>query len=118
MVRDLGCLAMNREEIREVVRITIDELMSANAVNDPYPIIKRDVEKKLRDYFNSNKNGTGIGYVLNQLSDDDYIDLIYLQYRDNKTLEFVAEYYDRDVTTISRNKKRLILEIYKQLQMK
>lgn len=107
---------MRVEEIREVVKITLEELLNANALSDPFPRIKQIVEHKLRLFFNTNKDGTNIGYVLNQLSDDEYIDIIFLYYRDNKTLDFIAEYFDRDITTISRNKKRLILSIYTMLK--
>lgn len=103
---------MRVEEIREIVKMTIEELLNDNALTDPFPRIKQIVEHKLRLFFNTNKDGTNIGYVLNQLSDDEYIDIIFLYYRDNKTLNFIAEYFDRDITTISRNKKRLILSIY------
>lgn len=96
--------------------MTIEELLNDNALTDPFPRIKQIVEHKLRLFFNTNKDGTNIGYVLNQLSDDEYIDIIFLYYRDNKTLDFIAEYFDRDITTISRNKKRLILSIYKILK--
>ena len=85
--------------------MTIEELLNDNALTDPFPRIKQIVEHKLRLFFNTNKDGTNIGYVLNQLSDDEYIDIIFLYYRDNKTLDFIAEYFDRDITTISRNKQ-------------
>lgn len=107
---------MRVEEIRETVKMTIEELLNDNALTDPFPRIKRIVEHKLRLFFNTNKDGTNIGYVLNQLLDDEYIDIIFLYYRDNKTLDFIAEYFDRDITTISRNKKRLILSIYTMLK--
>lgn len=111
MERDLGCTVMNNEQIREVVRITIEELLSQNALKDPYPSIKKEVESRLKDFFNG-KNNVKIGYILNQLSDDEYLDIIFLYYRDGCTLEKIAEILDRDTTTISRNRKRLIQEIY------
>lgn len=106
---------MRVEEIREVVKITIEELLDANALSDPFPRIKQIVEHELSLFFNSSSRSK-IGSILNQLSDDEYIDIIFLYYRDNKTLDFIAEYFDRDVTTISRNKKRLILSIYTMLK--
>lgn len=106
---------MRVEEIREIVKMTIEELLNDNALTDPFPRIKQIVEHELSLFFNSNGK-TKVGSVLNQLSDDEYIDLIFLYYRDNKTLEFIAEYFDRDITTISRNKRRLILAIYNLLK--
>lgn len=106
---------MRIEEVREVVKITIEELLNENHLKDPYPEIKETVEHELRDFFNGGKSNR-MGKVLNQLSDDKYIDLIFFHYRDGKTLEWLAGYYDKETRTISRNKKRLILEAYKLLQ--
>lgn len=106
---------MRIEEVREVVKITIEELRKENALKDPYPEIKECVESELKEFFTGSSNNR-MGKVLNQLSDDEYIDLIFLQYRDYKTLEFIAGYYDRDVRTIKRNKRRLIEAMYRLLQ--
>ena len=52
--------------------------------------------------------------ALSKLEDDKYYDLIRLRYFEGKTREEIAEYFDVDVATISRNKNRLIntLKIY------
>lgn len=42
------------------------------------------------------------------LKDDDYYDLIRLRYFEGKKYEEIAEYFDCDVSTVSRNKNRLI----------
>lgn len=103
-------MSMSPNEIRQVVRMTVEELLSKNALSDPYPAIKKEVERQLRQFFNS--NNSRIGKALNHLSDDEYIDVIYLYYRDECTLEKIAELLDKDTATISRNRKRLIVEIY------
>lgn len=104
---------MTINEIREVVKLTIEELRSQNALTDPYPIIKKEVERLLYLFFSGNRaEGTGITQALHEVSEDEYIDIIYLYYRDKYTLEKIAEIMDKDTTTISRNRKRLILELY------
>lgn len=109
---------MTPEQIREIVKITLEELANVNGVNMDkvrYETKKRIVEKKLKEFFNNKGDGNGISYALKILSDDVYIDIIYLQYRDGKTIEFISEALDKDVSTILRNKKRLIKDIYKNL---
>ena len=104
---------MTVNQIREIVRITIEELESEKLLtNNPYKYKLKYVANKIKAYFSGNGDGYNISYALHCLSDDPYIDLIYLQYRDGKTLEWIAEYYKVDVSTIKRNKKRLINEIY------
>ena len=108
---------MTPEQIREVVKMTLDELTQRKLIKDEYPVILKAVEKKLQAFFNDSGNGKGVGSVLNQLSDDNYIDIIFLQYRDGKTLEWIAEYMDVEVRTIMRNKKRLIIKFYELLEV-
>ena len=108
---------MTPEQIREVVKITLDELTQRKLIQDDYPAILKVVEKKLQAFFKDTGNSKGVGYALNQLSDDPYIDIIFLQYRDGKTLEWTAEYMDKHEVTIKRNKKRLIIKIYELLEV-
>lgn len=105
-------MSMTINEIREVVKLTIEELRSQNALTDPYPVIKKEVERKLKDFFNGKGEGHNVAYAIHRLMSDEYIDIIYLYYRDGCTLERIAEIMDKDTTTVSRNRKRLIIELY------
>lgn len=110
---------MTAEQVREVVKITLDELMKANLLKtEDYQYTLNKVEPKLQGFFNGTyKDCIGISNILHQLSDDPYIDVIFLQYRDRKTLEWIAEYFTVDVSTIKRNKKRLIYKIYELMEV-
>lgn len=110
---------MTPEQVREIVNITIDELLKRKLLDiEKYQNILRAVQVNLYNYFdNKRSDGTNISYALHVLADDPYIDIIYLQYRDGKTLEWIAEYFNKDVSTIKRNKKRLILDMYKLLEL-
>lgn len=107
---------MTQDQVREIVKITIDELTKAKLLNtDSYQAVLKVVELRLDKFFRGNGDGYNISYALHCLSDDQYIDLIYLQYRDHKTIEWIAEYYGVDVSTVKRNKKRLIYKIYEYM---
>ena len=108
---------MTPEQIREIVKITLDELTSRKLIKDNYPVILIEVERKLKAFFDSKGDATGVSHALNQLSDDPYIDIIFLHYRDENTLEWIAEAMDREVSTIKRNKKRLVNRIYELLEV-
>lgn len=102
---------MTAAEVREIVKITIDELTNRKMIDtENYYTKIRAVEVNLINFFDSKDNKAA--YALNYMSDDPYIDIIFLQYRDGKTLEWVAEYFEKDISTIKRNKKRLILSLY------
>ena len=106
---------MTPEEVKRVVKQTINELFIKDLIRDNYQSELKAVNKKLYHHFERKKDKR-ITNILNELSDDAYIDIIYLQYRDKKTLEFIAEILDKDISTIKRNKQRLIKAIYKMLE--
>lgn len=108
---------MTPEEIKEVVSVTLDELIARKLINtEKYQYILQAVDKQLYTFFSNKGGSSNVRYALHQLSDDPYIDVIYLQYRDRKTLERIAEYMEKDVRTVKRNKKRLIIQIYNLLE--
>lgn len=110
---------MTNDEIREIVRITINELANRNMIRtDRYQIVLKSLEPKLREFFKTNKDNRDkqMGQILYRLSGDSYIDIIYSQYRDGITMERIAEEMDKDVSTIKRNKKRLMMNIYDLLK--
>lgn len=102
---------MTPEQIREIVKITIEELSNCNLIKDDYQLILKSMEKRLYHFFNDTDDSS-LTLALRRLSDDPYIDIIYLQYRDGKTLEWIAEYFEKDTRTIMRNKKRLIVALH------
>lgn len=52
-----------------------------------------------------------IDHILSKFRNDDYYSIIELKYFKNKTVEEIAEILEKDVSTVSRNKNRLINEI-------
>lgn len=52
-----------------------------------------------------------IDRVIKKFGDDKYIEIIRLKYFENKTQQDIADYFEKDTTTIWRNNKRLINEI-------
>lgn len=105
---------MERAEVQEIILMTLQELMRQDMLKDRYSVIIKKLDPVVKEYF-SKKNNKKIEYFLRNNSDDPYIDVIYLQYRDGKTIEWIADYMDKDESTIKRNKKRLITALYEQL---
>ena len=117
-------MAMNHAEIREVVKITLDELLEKKLiVLDNYKNVlvetqqRLEVDQKLYDFFDNIVDGNGVGAALRELLDDPYIDIIFLYYRDGLNLEEVAEEMDKGITTIKRHKKRLQQRIHGMLRV-
>ena len=49
--------------------------------------------------------------ILSKFQSDPYYDIIKLKYFDKKTHEEIAEHLQKDVSTVNRNKNRLVNEI-------
>jgi hypothetical protein len=108
---------MTETEIREIVRITLEELTAKSIVS--YQDILKVMDKQLYSYFETTDLFTNditvrICSILNSTTDP-YIHIIYYQYRDHKTIEWIAEHLHKDVSTIKRNKKRIITKMYEEL---
>lgn len=105
---------MNKQEIQNIVTMTIYELKRQGMLKDEYTVILKDVEPVIKEYFQK-KNNKEVECFLIEYSDDPYIDIIYLHYRDNITIERIAECMGKDTSTIKRNKKRLVKAIYNRI---
>lgn len=106
---------MDKQEVQNIILMTISELKRQGMLKDRYVVILKEVEPVLKSFFKK-KNNKELERFLIDHSDDPYIDIIYLQYRDGITMERIAEAMEKDVSTIKRNKKRLIMNIYRILE--
>lgn len=52
-----------------------------------------------------------IDRIINKFKNDKYIEIVKQKYFEGKTQQDIADYFDKDTTTIWRNNKRLINEI-------
>lgn len=106
------------EIIQETVNCTIAKLKMSGLMKDNRQTAFQKTEQILKNYNELKKSysedGTAKKFVdivdnaLKELYDDLYYDIIPMIYFENQTRETVAEYFDTTVTTISRNKRRLI----------
>lgn len=109
---------MTPDQIKAIVKATIEELVKSQYIKvDSYQIVLETLEPKLYGYFKDGKSYTELARPLKLLASDPYIKVIYLIYRNRKTLEEIAETLNKDVSTIKRNKKRLLYKIFELLEV-
>ena len=106
------------EIIQETVNTTIAKLKLAGLMKDDRQGAFEKTEQLLKNYNQLKKSysedGTAKKFVdivdnaLQELYDDIYYDIIPMMYFEGQSRESIAEYFDTTVTTISRNKKRLV----------
>lgn len=102
---------MTEQQIRNVVKETVKELKRVNLLRDNDEFQYIEGAKVLKDYFSKSPDNVQIKTALEALKKDIYIDVIYMYYRDGLTMEQIAEAFNVEVSTIYRNKKRLVISI-------
>lgn len=107
--------------IDEVTTQTVIKLKKSNMMKDDKRPAFKKTEEVLKNYNKykaaidneSERSKTKkliaiIDRALKTIENDPYYEIIERFYFNNETRESIAEYYDVDVKTISRNKRRLI----------
>ena len=106
--------------VKLTVHETVAELRKSGFLTSPDKMAYKVAAQKIQDYFAAIKAGEpgdkDIRTAINQsISRDEYKNVLKLYYYDGKTIEQIAEVYDCDPCTITRNKKRLCLEVQRKL---
>ena len=105
-----------KQIINDTVNTTVLKLKMAGLMKDNRKTAFQKTEEllqnyeafKLSDQPYTKKLVKKIDAALYEIKDDIYYDIIPLVYLNNETREYVAEYFNTTVTTISRNKTRLV----------
>lgn len=109
-------MEIDKELIREIVTETIKELKRSGILKDFQQLAYAEASSILSAYYNDGETDSEIRKVIESMNDDQYIKIIPLYFSYGYTLEQIAEVFDVEVSTVTRNKKRLCLEIYNQIQ--
>ena len=103
--------------INDTVNSTVLKLKMAGLMKDDRKTAYEKTEELLRNYTAFKNSDQPIKLVkkidtaLETIKDDVYFKIIPMCYFDHETREAIAEYFDTTVTTISRNKVKLINKI-------
>lgn len=106
--------------ITKTVKQAFKELKDKGALKSQTELIYKDMSRLLRCYFHDlDDSGSGdpaIENALSQLKDDRFYTIIPDYYGEGYTLEELAGRLHCDISTITRNKKRLCFEIYELME--
>ena len=107
---------MTEDEIRAVVRITIEELKRGGLLKGFADIAYTEAASLLQAYYEGGETDPEIRSAIDGLKDDAYFKIIPLYFSYGYTIERIAELFKVEISTITRNKKRLCLAIYNAVQ--
>lgn len=96
-------MEMEENKIKDIVKETILELEKKGYLKNKMEY--EDVLKIIRCYYENGENDEKMKKCIKNISNDRYFNIIPLYFKENKTIECIAEEFKVDRTTISRNKK-------------
>lgn len=106
----------DKKDIAELVDIILTGLKKNHLLKNPTNSIYDDVSHRLYEFYKNGEVDPKIKAALQDFKDDLYFNILPLYYKNKYTIENIAEIIDVDVSTIVRNKKRLCLSIYLNIE--
>lgn len=107
---------MDETEVKKIVRQTIKELMKQELLKDAIGIAYKEISDRLQKFYAPfAAEDNELADAIDQLKGDKYRHILWMFYRDGYTVEEIAEKLNVDVRTVSRNKKRLCIDLYSKL---
>ena len=115
---------MERYVIRELILEIIEEIQRSGLLKSVDDMAYSEATAILREYYTSDdkykddriSTAMAVSEAVKAVSGDRYFRILPMYFEQEQTIEEIAERLDVDVSTIVRNKKRLCLEVYKQLK--
>lgn len=107
---------MNDSEVKAIVRRTVKELMRNGMLKRADDVAYSETSSRLFEYFKAPERDQEMGEALEKVKNDFYFEIITAYYRDRRTIDEIAARYDCEISTVSRNKKRMCLKIHQLLQ--
>lgn len=108
---------MTDADVKRIVQLTILELKQQELLQDVESAAYKEVSERLTRFFTLDAPDDDLSQALDKIQSDRYRHILWMFYRDGYTVEEIAERIGVDVRTVSRNKKRLCLEIYTKLHI-
>lgn len=106
----------DKKYIAEIVRMTVAELQRAGMLKDSNASAYTEANEILRHYYDSGEKDEAVRGALAKLERDQYAKILPLYYGYGYTIDEIADDFGVETSTISRNKKRLCLEVFRLLQ--
>ena len=102
------------EMVRSIVKETIAELVDQGFLKRSDRAVCQEIGARLEEYYRTEKPSqrqSDMEAALETIRSDPYFNIIPLYFKDDDTLENIAWSMKTEVSTVSRNKKRLCLAL-------
>lgn len=107
---------IDESEVKRIVQLTIKELKRQELLQDAVRLAYKEISERLQKFYAPfAADDIELAEAIDQLQGDKYRHILWMYYRDGYTVEEIAEKLNVDVRTVTRNKKRLCIELYSKL---
>lgn len=101
-----------RELVAGAVKETIQELRRNGLLKRSDDVAYAEISERLFEYYRNPARDEAMKTALEKIKVDYYYNIIPQYYRNKMTIDWIAEDYHCEISTIARNKKRLCLRLY------
>lgn len=109
-----------RDEIRNIVRETVTdtvrELRKNGLLKRSDDVAYNEIGARLYEYYRSPSKDPEMGMALEKIKDDYYFPILPRYYEEKASYDWIAERFGCEISTVTRNKKRLCLKLFMLLQ--
>lgn len=106
---------MTKDEVKEVVADTVAELRKTGLIRRYDDVAYSEISSRLYAHYKDQAKDAELADALEKIKTDEYFDIIPQYFQQKLTVDWIAEAYRCDFSTISRNKKRLCLRLFNLL---
>ena len=106
----------DKKLVLEVIRLTISELQKAGMLKETKDNAYAEANRLLKRYYDDGEKDRKIKAALAKVEQDRYFKILPMHYGYGYTIDEIADGMEVEKSTISRNKKRLCLEVYRHIQ--
>lgn len=107
---------LDEKTVIMIVKETVRELRKTGYLKRSDDIAYSEISSRLFEYFKNPDSDPEVGKALESVKGDQYYNIIPRYYCDRLTIDWIAEEFHCEISTITRNKKRLCLKIYHETE--
>lgn len=104
-----------REIIKSTVIETVLELRKNGLLKRSDDVAYAEISERLYEYYQKPEYDEQMAEALEKIKGDYYFDILPQYYKSKITIDWIADAYHCEVSTISRNKKRLCMRLFRLL---
>ena len=107
---------LQEDQIQKIVRKTVRELMRNGMLKRADDVAYSEISSRLFEYYKAPERDKELAAALEKVTDDLYFGIIPMYYGQRNTIYELADAFKCELSTVTRNKKRLCLKLFLTLQ--